>query len=187
MFLALAPVALLAIGTMVMGRGVSQPEAPDLTVDAALAGVFGDSDCVSANVAKPAIEARLAGVGAAGWTIESRPGADSASCVAAVAFSDEHLIILLPAAGETVSRALQVVATDLLAQCLDRQQATEYVQGALDRLGLTSTTIRIDPAAHTAPIASIDEYERHVAAGCFVYAGYQHDSDGKPFLVLWGH
>lgn len=183
----LAPVALLAVAAAAMAQGSARPEAPDTALDTALGGVFAEADCVPASVARPAIEARLADLGRSGWTIELRPGAESAACVAAVAFSDERTILLLPAAGEAVSRAMQGLASDLLSQCLDRQQATDYTRGVLDGLGLESTGIWIDPAAHTAPSGSIDEYERHVAAGCYVYSGYQHDAaDGKPFVVLWG-
>lgn len=183
----LAPAALLAVAAVAMAQGPARPEAPDTALDTALGGVFAQADCVPASAARPAIEARLADLGRSGWTIELRPGAASAACVAAVAFSDERTILLLPAAGEAVSRAMQVLANDLLSQCLDRQQATDYTRGVLDGLGLESTAIRIDPAAHTAPSGSIDEYERHVAAGCYVYSGYQHDAaDGAPFVVLWG-
>ena len=183
----LAPVALLAVAAVALAQGSARPEAPDTALDAALGEVFAGADCVPASVARPAIESRLANLGRSGWAIESRPGAESAPCVAAVAFSDERLILLLPAAGEAVSRAMQGLASDLLSQCLDQQQATDYTRGILERLGLESTAIRVDPAAHTAPFGSMDDYERHVAAGCYVYAGYQHDAtDGRPFVVLWG-
>jgi hypothetical protein len=183
----LAPAALLAAVTVATAQRSLAPEAPDVTLDAALTDVFANSDCITAAAARPAIQWRLDGLGRAGWTIQERPGAATARCVAAVAFPEDRTILLLPAAGEAVSKAMEGVASDLLTRCLDRDAAIAYVSSVLSSLGVPDVAVRIDPAAHAGPTALIDEYERHVAAGCYVYAGYQHDRDGKPFVVLWGH
>lgn len=183
----LAPAALLAAVTVATAQRSLAPEAPDATLDAALTDVFATSDCITAAAARPAIQARLDGLGRGGWTIQERPGAATARCVAAVAFSEDRTILLLPAAGETESKAMEEVASDLLARCLNREAATANVASVLASLGLTDVPVRIDPSAHMGPTTLIDQYERHVAAGCFVYAGYQHDPEGKPFVVFWGH
>jgi hypothetical protein len=185
--LLLAPAALLAAVTVATAQRSLAPEAPDVTLDAALTDVFANSDCITAAVARPAIQARLDRLGRGGWTIQERPGAATARCVAAVAFSEDRMILLLPAAGEAVSKAMEGVGSELLTRCLNREAAIAYVSSVLSSLGVADVAVRIDPAAHAGPTALIDEYERHVAAGCYVYSGYQHDADGKPYVVLWGH
>jgi len=182
-----AVVALLVAATVAIAQGSSAPEAPDATLDGALHHIFARSECIPVAVAKPAILASLDELGRLGWTIEERPGAAGAPCVAAIAFADSRTITLIPAAGEAVSKAMESVASDLLARCLDQRAATAYVASVLSGLGLPDVPVRIDPSAHTGPSVLIEQYERHVAAGCFVYAGYQHDSEGRPFVILWGH
>lgn len=185
--LVIAPVALLAAVTVATAERTPNAEAPDAALEAVLTDIFARGDCIPAASARSAIETRLKAIGRTGWIILERPGAGFARCVGAVPFPEDQMIMLYPAPGEKVLKALEAAARHLLTYCLDEDAARTYVSAVLAVADRSDVSVRVDPSIRTVPADVVDEYERHVAAGCFVYAGYQHDSEGNPYAVLWGH
>ena len=54
-------------------------------------------------------------------------------------------------------------------------------------LGETDFTVRTDPFGPQAiPNDRAEEYQAHVDAGCFVYAGRQLETGGHIVYALWG-
>lgn len=81
--------------------------------------------------------------------------------------------------------AMQGVADQMMARCLDKAQATELITSTLKDLGETGWSIRTDgPLAY--PIGKGDEVAKHIAAGCFVYSSSGGDDVGRPVIFISG-
>lgn len=176
--------AVLLLGTSVVtAQRFLYPEVPQPALEAALAEVFAQRDCIAAADAVAAIRPRMDELGYADWEIEERPGAPDARCVTAGVLTSHHVVMLFPAPGRDVLVALEEVADELLRQCLGRNDAIELVSSVFTSLGVTDFSVRADPwGPQAAPIDQIDAYRAHVEAGCYVYAGIQ---DGRS-VDLWG-
>ncbi len=176
--------AALLLGTSaVAAQRFLFPDVPQPALEAALAEVFAQSDCMMASDATDAIRARMDALGYVDWAIESRPGVADARCVAAGVMSSLHAVLLLPAPGRDVLEALDGVANELMLRCLGRSEAIELVSSVLISLGVSDFSVRADPwGPQVAPLDQIDAYRAHVEAGCFVYGGIQ---DGRN-VDLWG-
>jgi len=182
-------VVILLAAALLLGASVATaqrflfPDVPQPALEAALAEVFAQSDCITASDATDAIRARLAALGYADWEIEPRSGAADARCVTAGLVTPYHVVILFPAPGRDVLEALGGVADELMRRCLGRNDATELVSSVLTSLGVADFSVRADPwGPQGAPLDQIDAYRSHVDAGCFVYVGIQ---DGRN-VDLWG-
>lgn len=72
----------------------------------------------------------------------------------------------------------KLVASQLGAGCLNKEQATALISSALADAGATSSfTVRTDgPLAH--PIGEGDVVRQHIAKGCYVYSGTGLDGAG---------
>ncbi len=176
--------AALVLGTSaVTAQRFLFPDVPQPALEAAIAEIFAQGDCITASEATDAIRARMDALGYADWAIESRPGVADARCVAAGVMTSTHAVLLFPAPGRDVLEALDGVAKELMLRCLGRNDAIELVSSVLTSLGVSGFSVRADPwGPQSAPIDQYDAYLAHVDAGCFVYAGIQ---DGRN-VDLWG-
>jgi len=184
----MAAAALLIGVSTVAAVGVLNSDAPPPEVDAAVAGVFQDRDCISAAEARPMIRDRLDEIGYPAWTIESRSytsssqNADEARCVGAVVIGGT--VALLPAPGTDILEAMELVADELLLDCYSRDEAKQLVTTALAAHGAEGWTISGDPSGpQSYPTDQEQAYLQHVADGCVVYAGMPF---GPGEVFLWG-
>jgi hypothetical protein len=182
-----AAAAILIMASTVAAQRVLFPERPHPMLERALSQVFQGPECLSAADARRALQAELAALRYDDWTIESRSGAEAADCVTAGILSTQQAIALFPAVRQEVAEAVNAVADEMLLRCFNREDATLLVSSVLISLGLTDFEVRADPwGPHIAPVGQEVAYQRHVDAGCFVYAGLHHDADGRPLVDLWG-
>ncbi len=186
--LPLLAAAVLLVGTSaVLAERSLYPDIPEPRLEAALGDVFAGQDCLSSVAARRLIQAKLDALGYGGWTIESRPGADTAPCTAAGLVVPEHTVILMPGAGRELADALQGAAAELLNSCLNRADAMGFISSVVTNSGLTDFSIHADPwGPQGGPIDQIQAYADHVRAGCFVYVGTGTDAGGHREFYLWG-
>lgn len=179
----LAAAALLLGTSVVAAQRFLYPEVPEPVLEAALAQLFGQSDCITETDAVGLIRGRLDALGYADWEIESRTGAAEARCVAPGLLTSQHVVMLFPAPGRDVLGALDGVADELMRDCVSRSEAIALVSSVLASLGVSDFSVRADPwGPQAAPLDQIEAYQSHVAAGCFVYAGIQNGRN----VDLWG-
>ena len=188
--LAAAALVVVASAGTAGGLFVDDERDPHPDVTAALGEVFNevlaDDGCVTVAEATAPIRARLDALGHANWAIDARPGTEDSRCVAAVVFGSGQ-VVLLPAAGEEVSRALEGLWDALMSQCLGREDATALVSSTLTGLGVTDFSVNAQPGgSYGVPMGQEDAAREHIAAGCYVYAGLSWDEAGHPTYSLAG-
>ena len=147
--------------------------------------VLGSGGCVTANDAAGRILAQLDARGYQDWAIERGNSAQPGGCVAAGLVASERLVVLIPVDRPEVVEAINGVAQELMSRCLGKEQATQLISSVLTGLGATNWGIRTDgPLAY--PIGQEKAVRSHINAGCFVYSGSGHGSDGQPVYYLSG-
>lgn len=150
------------------------PDEPQPALERALASTFDRNGCLDANAARRAVRNDLDGLGYDDWTIAARQGAGQARCVAAAVDASHHEVLLLPATGGDLIRALDGVRAELLERCLDREGAMRLVRSVLVSMHVDDEwRVRADPdGPRPVPIGPAGEaVQRHAAEGCYVLAG----------------
>ncbi len=157
-------------------------------IEAALADVFAERDCIDAGEASDLIRGELDALGYADWMIELRSNADNARCVGAGVIGEHHVIALFPGTGQELAHALEAAGDELLRQCLDREEAIAYLSSVVTAAGDTNFTIQADPwGPEGAPTDQYEAYERHAAQGCYVRVPMVgRDEEGRATYYLWG-
>ena len=76
----------------------------------------------------------------------------------------------------------------LLAECMDRAEAIQFVTSVLTTAGSDPFVVRAEPwGPQGGPIDKVDQYRAHVDAGCFVYVGMPtRDGEGRAGHYLRG-
>jgi hypothetical protein len=179
----MAAAAILAVASVATAQRVLYPDIPEPRLDAALAELFAQNDCMTEADALGPVRKTLDDMGYTDWTIEPRPGATEARCVVPGLWTSTHVVMLFPAPGRDVLDALEGVADELLRNCYGRTEAMALVSSVFTGLGVGDFSVHADPwGPHIAPIDLMDAYEQHVSEGCFVYSGIQNGRD----VDLWG-
>ncbi len=181
-----AATAVLAVGTTLAVVAFVPPPTPqeearnaalEERVRNALAALIPDEECVGKEEAVRRLRLGLDDLGLADWNIrthlESLTGAQTRE------------VILIGRGGPGVPEAMTRLGDQLLTGCFDRSQATELVTTALANVGITDGVVRVD-GPRAAPIDKHDQYQQHVANGCFVYGSTGHDGSGRLVVYLWG-
>jgi len=106
--------------------------------------------------------------------------------VAAVIDPEERRVRLLGALSVRLITALDSLQLQLLEECHDRDDAARLVHLAVDGSGdLATYELRTDGGI-LAPAERIDEATRHVADGCWIYAGTGVREDGLRLFWIGG-
>lgn len=184
----LAAAALLLISGAAAAQRIIYPDMPEPELEAAVERIWTGRNCVRPAEARDAVQRQLDELGYADWTINERPGTDEASCASAAVLTSLHEVQLMPGISMDIERAKDVIVDGLLAECMDRAEAIQFVTSVLTTAGSDPFVVRADPwGAHAGPADRWDEYLAHVDAGCFVYAGMPtRDSEGRAEHHLWG-
>lgn len=193
--LLLAATALLAIGTTLAAVGSAPPPTPqeeardaalEERVRNALAPLLPDEECVGKEEAVRRVRLGLDNLGLTDWNIRTHlESLTGARCTMFGASAQTAEVVLIGGGGPGVSEAMARVGDELLTGCLDRSRATELVTTTLADVGITDVVVSVD-GPRAAPIDKHEEYQQHVANGCFVYGSTGHDASGRLIVYLWG-
>jgi hypothetical protein len=137
-----------------------------------------ENACLSRDQAARLIRQRLDALGLTNWKIRADDRTKEARCVTGAPIGDRQEVLLLASMGGDVARALDDVATSLMAQCLSRDKAMALVRNTLADLGLSSPRVEAT-GIRQVPVEGGDAYVRHVNDGCYVYGGAQFDDVGR--------
>lgn len=160
---------------------VSSPEGLERAVNE----TFPNASCVTAATAEHEIRRRAPDLALSDWEITLGPGVRNQDCVRGSVNVGSHRIILLLAQRPEVGAALSRVANTLLERCFDQGDATFLVASVLNTLGESGWEIQNDGPVG-GPLGRLDEVERHVEAGCYVYAGTGWTSEGLRLYFVSG-
>jgi hypothetical protein len=83
------------------------------------------------------------------------------------------------------SAAMDDVRATLMAECLDKAEATQLIASTLGDLGVTEWSIRTDGGV-AYPVGERDAYVQHTDKGCYVYGGRQRDAAGRLVYYIGG-
>jgi hypothetical protein len=177
----------LAIGGLVVrsqaiGRFGDDPAPPD--VERIVSVVFSRDVCTSAEIAEATLRATLTSV-AGEWAVIRSSGVKSDTCVAAGIDSVGHRIVLIAALNPATREALAAFGERLRRDCLTEDEATDALRRTLAELGEAEWELRTEGAV-SGPADQIDEVERHVEAGCWIYNGTGWTAEGTRLYFLGG-
>jgi hypothetical protein len=145
--------------------------------------IFAGGQCTSGADAAEGVNKAFAALGYDGWQVVARPGADSSGCVVAVTSASDNTVVLVPVTGPEISSAMEGVASELMAECLDANEATSLVSSVLVSLGVESFQVSVDgPAAY--PSDQKADIAEHLSEGCAVYSGSGGSPDGNPIFYV---
>lgn len=146
-------------------------------IQQAVGEIFAGGRCTSGAEASEGVSKAFATLGYDDWQVVARPEADTAACVIAAIDASERTVVLVPVAGPEISLAMEGVASELMSQCLDADEATSLISSVLESLGVESFEVSTNgPAAY--PSDQRAEVFEHLGEGCAVYSGSGGSSDG---------
>lgn len=173
---ALAGLALAATAASAAVFGDDSKAPKDL--QQAVNEIFAGGQCTSGADASQGVSNAFATLGYDGWQIVARPGADPTACVIAAISASESTVVLVPVAGPEITSAMEGVASELMSQCLDAEEATSLLSSVLASLGVESFEVSTDgPAAY--PSDQKADVAQHLSEGCAVYSGSGGTPDGN--------
>jgi hypothetical protein len=184
-------VAVFGVGGAFVGYQMNQPTAsaiwpgvsPPPDVQDGVRSVFGDDQCVGAETAAAEVRAMLDTLGRSEWTIVRGAGAEGATCVGASIDSEARQVVLLMALSPAVREGIDGVAEQLLQECRSRDEAVQLVESVAGVSGDEAWEVRTDGSQSYGPAGRIDEINRHVEQGCWIYAGTGWTAEG--LRVYW--
>jgi DNA-binding IclR family transcriptional regulator len=184
----LAAALLIVSASAVTAQRVLYPTTPEPELEAALERIWGGQRCVSAPEARAAIQDELDRLRYDDWTIEDEPFLGQATCVAAGVISELREVRLWPGISVSIERTQEAIIDGMLDTCMGRAEAIQYVTSMLTTAGSDPFVVKADPwGPQGGPLDRIEEYQAHVAAGCFVYVGMPtRDAQGRAEHWLWG-
>ena len=195
------PRLLIAITVLVFGGGsalvgyeVSRPPArtgfsgvsPAPEVQDGVMTLFGEDRCVAADAAASQVRAKLDALGRSDWAVIHGPGAQGATCVGAAIDAEARQVVLLMALEPQTREGLDAVAERLLQECRSKDEAVQMVKSALEGAGADAWELRTDGSRSYGPSDRIDEINRHVEQGCWIYSGTGWTADGTRIYWVGG-
>lgn len=147
--------------------------------------LFSEDACVAPQVAEEQINAILADLGHADWSVEYGTGAADTECVGAGLDGETRTVILVMALSPEVADGLAAVREQLYSECRTKEEATALVEAVLVQAGMERWEIRSD-AGIAAPNDRIEEIERHVENGCWVYSTTGWTGEGTRLFWIAG-
>lgn len=169
----------LAVAAGMMPGSDEVPPPADL--ENGVSGLFSEDACVGPEKAEQRINALLADLGYGGWKVGYAPGAQTSECVVAGLDGQTRTITLYMALTPEVNDGLAAVREQLYSECLTRGDAVARIDQVLRNGGVEG--YRIESGPLSAPSDRVDEIERHVANGCWVYSTTGWTADGT--RVFW--
>jgi hypothetical protein len=157
---------------------------PPTDLEQAVNEVFG-SGCISASEAEDGVETRLTELGYSDWHVSRGAGVRVDGCVSAMIDTVNRQVRLLMALRPQVKAALYHAANRLLDECMSQEEATSLVSSVLADLDELRWEIQ-STGLVGGPLNRLDEVERHVAAGCWVYTGTGWTADGTRLFYIGG-
>lgn len=148
--------------------------------------LFSEDGCVAPQVAEEQINAILADLGYSEWSVEPGTGAASTECVAATLDGETRTITLLMALPPEVNAGLAALREQLYRECRTKEEATALVEAVLVQAGMEGWEIRTDGPGISGPSDRIEEIERHVENGCWVYSTTGWTADGTRLFWIAG-
>jgi hypothetical protein len=146
-------------------------------------GLFSEDACITPQRAEEQIDAIFADLGYTGWSVGHGTGAADTECVVASLDGETKTITLLMALSPEVADGLEVVREQLYSECGTREDAYALVEAVLAQAGMENWEIRTDGPGISGPSDRIEEIERHVDNGCWVYTTTGWTDAGK--RVFW--
>jgi hypothetical protein len=154
---------------------------PPADLQNGVSGLFSEDACVGPQEADQAINVLLADLGYADWKVGYGTGARTSECVAAGLDGQTRTITLFMALTPEVNDGLAAVREELYSECLTRDEAVARVDQVLRAGGMEG--YRIESGSLSVPSDRVEEIERHVANGCWVYSTTGWTADGT--RVFW--
>jgi hypothetical protein len=158
---------------------------PPPKLQAAIDAVMAPALCVTATEAEEKLGARLLGLGWDDWSVVRGPGVTSSGCVSTTVSTASRRVVLIMALRPAVQNALHNVANELLDECLSEAAAMALVAETLNELGERGWELRTGGPIG-GPIDRLDEVQRHVRDGCFIYSGTGWTEDGVRLFYVGG-
>lgn len=146
--------------------------------------LFSEDTCVAPQVAEEQINAILADLGHADWSVEHGTGAADTECVGAGLDGETRTVILVMALPPEVADGLAAVREQLYSECRTKEEATALVEAVLVQAGMDGWRIETGPLS--VPSDREKEIERHVENGCWVYSTTGWTADGTRLFWIAG-
>lgn len=187
-------VAVFGLAGAFAGYQINRPSAPSVwvgvspppDVQSGVMSLFSEGQCVDAETAATEVQAALSSLGHSDWKIVRGPGAEGATCVGASIDGQSHEVVLLMALSPNVRDGIDGVAEQLLTECRSKTEAVQLVSSAANLSGDATWEVRTDGSRSYGPAQSIDEIERHVEQGCWIYSGTGWTAEGRRIYWVGG-
>jgi len=154
---------------------------PPADLQNGVSGLFSEDACIGPQEAEQQINALLAELGYADWKVGYGTGAETTECVAAGLDSQTRTITLFMALTPEINDGLAAVREQLYSECLTRDEAVARVDKVLRDGGMEDYRIESGPLSVQSD--RVEEIERHVDDGCWVYSTTGWTADGT--RVFW--
>lgn len=148
--------------------------------------LFAEDACVAPQAAEEQIDAILADLGYSEWSVEPGTGAANTECVGAALDGETRTIELLMALPPAVHDGLAVVREQLYSECRTKGEARALVEAVLVQAGMEGWEIRTDGPGISGPSDRIEQIERHVENGCWVYSTTGWTAEGTRLFWIAG-
>jgi hypothetical protein len=158
---------------------------PPADLEAGVAGLFADDRCVSPQEAGQQIDALLADLGYAAWTVEPGTGAATTECVGAGLDNQTRTVTLFMALSPRAREGLEAVREQLYGECRTRDEAVALIDSVLRDAGMEG--YRIENGSLSVPNDRAEEIEAHVDSGCWVYSTTGWTADGTRMFWIAGN
>ena len=149
--------------------------------------LFSEDACVSPQVADEQINAILADLGYSEWSVEHGTGSANTECVGASLDGETRTVTLLMALLPEVHDGLAAVREQLYRECRTKEEATALIEAVLVQAGMEGWEIRTDGPGISGPGDRMEEIERHVENGCWVYSTTGWTADGTRMFWIAGN
>lgn len=159
------------------------PVPPDL--ETRVTSMFSEDVCVAPEGALEQINAILADLGYAEWSVVPGVGAMDADCVLPTLDGETRTIGLLMALPPEVQDGLAAVREQLYQECLTQGEARALVEAVLVDSDMDGW--KVERGSLSVPSDRMEEIERHVENGCWVYSTSGWTADGTPFFWIAGN
>lgn len=169
----------LAVAAGIVPGSDEVPPPPDL--ENGVTGLFSEDACVGPEAAEQQINSLLADLGYGEWKVEHGTGAETTECVVPGLDSQTRTITLFMALTPEVNEGLAAVSEQLYRECRTRDEAVALVEAVLRDEGMAGYKIETGPLS--VPSERVEEIERHVEDGCWVYSTTGWTAEGT--RVFW--
>lgn len=158
------------------------PLPPEL--ETRVTGLFSEDACVAPADAQEQINAILADLGHVDWHVVPGAGAMDADCVLPTLDGETRTIGLLMALPPEVQDGIAAVREQLYQECLTQEEARALVEAVLVDSDMDGW--KVERGSLSVPSDRMEEIERHVEDGCWVYSTSGWTADGTPLFWIAG-